>query len=131
MEPRVAVPETAGHYAGTTSQGEPISFDVVSDGSAVTNILLAFDAACLQPVKLGITEAPIAITGLFPVSAGGRFGGTVRARDATVAIHGAFDGVGRASGSLRVEAVMVYRGTPRPCSSGPVRWNARLATPAY
>jgi hypothetical protein len=123
--------EPPAHYAGRTSQGEPISFDVLPDGSAVTNFLLAFDAVWLQPVQLGITEAPIAITGLFPISDDGRFRETVRAQHTTVVLEGSLDASGTATGSLHVDAVIVHRGMPRRCTTGEVGWTAQLVASAY
>jgi hypothetical protein len=97
----------------------------------VTNFLLAFDAVCLQPVELGIAEAPIAISGLLPISDDGRFRETVRAQHTTVALEGSLDASGTANGSLWVEAFVVHRGMPLRCTTGEVGWTAQLVAPAY
>ena len=39
------MPETDGHYAGTTEQDLPISFDVVVAGAALTNLTFLIRAS--------------------------------------------------------------------------------------
>jgi hypothetical protein len=116
------------HYAGATSQGGPISFDIV-DGQAVTNIMFTADAPPRNPGDPGLADAPVAISGFFPID--GRFGGTVRTQQTTVELVGWLDGSDVIQGTLCVDVVLVYRGTPRRCSSGPVSWSATLVPPAY
>jgi hypothetical protein len=113
------------HYTGTTAQGGPISFDLVA-GRTVTNVMFTVDALSRKPGGPGFADAPIAITGRFKVSDEGSFGGTVKTQQTTVKIEGSIDGdSGEVSGVLRVDAVVVYRGTARHCSSGVLEWSAR------
>jgi len=44
--PPPPAPPRAGHFSGTTGQGKPIDFDVSSDSSSLTIVVLRFQAAC-------------------------------------------------------------------------------------
>jgi hypothetical protein len=93
--------------------------------------MFAADAGPHSTGDPGLTDAPVAISGLFPVEADGRFGGTVRTQQTTVELAGALSGSDDVQGTLCIDVVLVYRGTPRRCSSGPVSWSATLVPPAY
>jgi hypothetical protein len=123
-------PESSAHYVGTTSQGGPISFDVVG-GREVANLMFTADARPRNAGDPGLADAPIAIAGPLPIRADGRFGGTVRTPQTTVEVEGVLNGFEVVHGSLRLDAVLVYRGSPRCYSSGPVSWSATLVSRAY
>ena len=57
----------AGHYAGVTSQGEPVSFDV-TDGNEVTNVIAA------------LAGTTISISQRFPLDDDDRWDGAARGR---------------------------------------------------
>jgi hypothetical protein len=103
----------------------------VVDGQVVTNIMFTADARPQSAGDPGLADAPVAISGLFPVEADGRFGGTVRTPQTTVELTGVLSGPDVVRGTFCVDVVLVYRGTPRRCSSGPVSWSATLVPPAY
>jgi hypothetical protein len=97
----------AGHYAGATSEGEPVSFDVTDEGD-VTNVIASLDGAV------------ISISQRFSVDGEGRWGGRVSGRRVSTRIGGRLSPSG-AEGSL--EAEIGHNGSSRKV--GPVSWRAR------
>ena len=61
-----------GSYAGTTSQGKPITFDVSPDGKAVTNVKLGYDLNCTEVQGFTLTGT-IRIPGPLAINADGTF----------------------------------------------------------
>jgi len=112
-----------GHYAGTTAQGEPLSFDVVERGAFLT--CLTFKVDSRAPDEIGLTDEPIAITGAFPIRADGRFGDTVIGDGITAEVDGTVTPAGGASGTVRVDLVVTNGGDDIERSSGVVRWSAQ------
>jgi hypothetical protein len=97
----------AGHYAGATSEGEPVSFDVTEDGD-VTNVIAM------------LAGAVISISQRFLVDGKGRWGGEVSGRGVSTQIRGQLSASG-AEGTL--EAEIDHNGS---CHiSGPFVWRAR------
>jgi len=97
----------AGHYAGATSDGGPVSFDVTEDGD-VTNVIAS------------LSGAVISISQRFTVDAGGCWGGQVSGRGVSTRISGRL-GPSGADGILEAELV---NGGSRHLS-GPISWRAR------
>jgi len=114
-----------GHYAGTTAQGEPLSFDVVEGGAFLT--CMTFKVDSWAPDEIGLTDEPIAIKGAFPISTDGRFGDAVIGDGITAVIDGTVTPAGTASGTLRVDLIVAHGGADVECSSGEVCWTARAA----
>lgn len=114
-----------GHYAGTTTQGEPLSFDVVDGGAFLT--CLTFKVDSCAPDDIGLSDEPITITGAFPIGGGGHFGDTVIGDGIKAVIDGTVRTAGTASGTLLVDLVVLHDGTDVECSSGDVRWTARAS----
>ncbi len=83
-----------GHYAGTTSQGEPISFDF-TETNGVTNLI-----ATLANVR---QSEVITVSAFFPVAHNGRWGGILSASDLTLRIEGHLREDGNADGILHAQ----------------------------
>jgi hypothetical protein len=124
----VAPAPRAGHYAGQTSQGKSISFDVAPDLNSLTNLTFAVILVCQTPDGSGVVpnfgisfSEPWAIDstkhwgGPFTVSGGPASGNGT--------ISGSFDAAGHASGVLHVD-VTIGNGA-LTCSSKDVTWTAR------
>ena len=86
------VPRRA-HYAGATSQGEPISFDL-TEQDRVTNLLVTVSNHRRSEV--------FSITELFVVDGTGAWTGRVVGSDVTLRFRGRLETSGQASGSLHV-----------------------------
>jgi hypothetical protein len=97
----------AGHYAGATSEGEPVSFDVTDDGD-VTNVIASLEGAV------------ISISQRFTVDGEGWWGGRVSGRRVSTRIRGRLCRSG-AEGML--EADIGHNGLSH--TVGPVSWRAR------
>ena len=95
-----------GHYAGATSEGEPVSFDVTDDG--VTNVIAFLDGAV------------ISISQRFTVDGEGWWGGAASGRRVRTRIRGQLGPTG-AEGVL--EAEIGHNGSSH--TAGPVSWRAR------
>lgn len=120
----------SGRYAGTTSQGKPISFDLSTDGKTVSNALFGFDLNCLEVPGFTVTDTFDMPS--MPVNTDLSFGAVGRASDAEASIVVEFNGKlavpGSASGTLKIEIQLF--GIPGigtvTCNTGstPVTWNA-------
>ena len=97
----------AGHYAGATSEGEPVSFDVTGDGK-VANVIAA------------LAGSVISISQPFPVDGDGRWGGEVLGKGVRTRIHGQLASA-VAEGTLEAEIV---NGATHHLA-GPIAWHAR------
>ena len=123
----------SGHYAGTTSQGRPISFNVATDLSNVTGMILAVDLNCTEvPVSLPNNILDVS-AGTFPLAPDWSFAINLANADAdgsiTLALNGKLSVPGSASGTLRVDfAVNNVPGVGTVhCSSGNLTWNANAS----
>jgi len=120
-----------GHYAGTTSQGKPIAFDVSADGKTVSNLSFGYDLNCTEVQGFTVTDSLDGI-GPFPVNADLTFGGSGSDGDSTgkvtISVNGQLSSSASASGTLSI-ALELYNvpsvGTLH-CSTGgtPVTWTA-------
>ncbi|HEU0303554.1 MAG TPA: hypothetical protein VFR32_03145 [Gaiellaceae bacterium] len=100
----------AGHYAGATSKGEPVSFDV-TEGGDVTNVIASLDGAV------------ISISQRFKVDGWGRWGGEVSGRGVNTRVRGRLR---RSEAHGTLEAELVNGRTHH--LAGPISWRARRVT---
>ena len=109
-----------GHYAGTTSQGGTISFDVSARGWHVSNLMLMVSA---RPLERGrsVRDLPLAIDRIFPVAPGGRWRARIADGDVTVTIEAQLNGAG-IKGELAVD---LERSEVDQLSTGLVTWYAK------
>jgi hypothetical protein len=121
-----------GHYAGTTSQNEQITFDVVSGGLQLANLYVSqvnencTPAAYLYGGTLQVASWPISVDGSFTISWSGA--GTVgpSASNFQATIQGRFNG-SIAAGTLRTSTSYTDSGgTYHTCGSDLVSWTAAL-----
>jgi hypothetical protein len=122
----------AGHYAGTTSQGKDISFDVTAGLSSLTNLTFAVIVTCQASEGIAIAfNLPISFDPNDPwtLDANKNLDGTFNGGDDTFSntgsIHGSFDSAGHASGTLQVDGVLHTDSGDLNCSSKPVTWTAQ------
>ena len=88
----------AGKYAGTTSEGGPVTLTIAASGKAITHFdaILAYNGKCGQGGGPGLTAAPATIS----IGQGGSFSENVRLTlHAGVSINDPGRVFGRASGS--------------------------------
>jgi hypothetical protein len=85
---------------------------------------LTFKIDSRSPGQVGVTDEPITITGVFPISRDGHFGDKVTGDGIRAAIEGTLTPAGIANGTLRVDVVVPHEGVAVDCSSGVVRWTA-------
>jgi hypothetical protein len=129
-EPDAAIPCPLklkdGHYTGTTEQDEPISFDVIVGGAALTNLTFMVKASCSSDGQT-IVDEPITVTGLFPIGLNGNFSDTVRGTDTEAVIDGTATSSSSTRGSLRVELVIPCGESNVVYSTGEVGWTAQAS----
>jgi hypothetical protein len=125
----------SGHYAGTTSQGRSITFDVASDLTNLTNLQFFVDMSCpsagLSIPAVGVDAAHGLLPGTIGLAADWSFGLSYPANDSnasrTIALNGKLTAPGSASGTVRYD-IDIFDvpglGTVH-CSSGDVTWNAQ------
>jgi hypothetical protein len=99
------------HYAGTTSQGEPISFELAED--AITNVIATIRNSARSEV--------LAISAVFRADSKGAWSGTVAQSDITLKIDGHLREDGRADGTLHV----AFDRSAARLSPVAVSWSAR------
>jgi Calx-beta domain-containing protein/hemolysin type calcium-binding protein len=110
-----------GHYAGTTSQNRPISFDVAADGTSLTNLVLTVDVDCFGsnftdlPFDFGTSKIPIKPDGTFSVEGHGSDSGV----SLDFSVGGSFGG-GSAKGTARAD----FHVGGELCSTGDITWSA-------
>ncbi len=105
------------HYAGTTSQEEPISFEL-TENAAITNVIAT--------IRNGTRSELLAISTVFPADANGAWGGTVSQSDVTLKIQGRLREDGTAKGTLRV----AFDGSSSRLAPVAVSWSARCSPDA-
>jgi Calx-beta domain/RTX calcium-binding nonapeptide repeat (4 copies) len=119
----------AGHYAGTTSQGKPIAFDVASDLNSLTNLSFSVSLTCTGAAGTGVVpDVPISFgPDPWTLDPSKNWGGTFSSSDgvATGSIQGSFDAAGHASGTLQLNAVLHADEGDFNCSTGNVSWTAQ------
>ncbi len=118
-----------GHYAGTTAQGKPISFDVAGGATLVDEVTYDLEETC-DPNDLGA----VTFTGSFGranLSLDGSFTESWTGNDSnagqlsTVTMSGKVDASGGATGTIRVNTDADIQGIHH-CTSGDVSWSAHL-----
>jgi Calx-beta domain/RTX calcium-binding nonapeptide repeat (4 copies) len=118
----------AGHYAGQTSQGKSISFDVAPDLNSLTSLTFAVILVCQTSAGSGIVpNLGISFSDTWPLDSTKHWGGafTVSGESASGSgtISGSFDAAGHASGTLHVD--MTIGNGVLNCSSKDVTWTAQ------
>jgi hypothetical protein len=106
-----------GHYAGTTSNGSALGFDVAGDGSAVANLTFTVHSSCFI---LGTSpDLPITVPGPVSINAdrsfSTSFSGGRTDLSANGTIEGSFDASGNASGALKATTTVTTDSGPFPC----------------
>lgn len=119
----------SGHYAGTTSLGKAITFDVPGDGMSVANFSTILDMNCQEVQGFTVTEpltltSPIALQPdlTFNLSDSGTFsdGSTYSS-----VLKGSVPADGNASGFIRLDLAIPVQGFGTVhCSTGDVTWTA-------
>ena len=118
-----------GHYAGTTSQGQPIEFDVAADLNSVTNLTFTVLLTC-QGGGISVIIRDHLSFGPDPWLLdpskhwGDRFTVTDNDFNGNGVISGAFDAAGHASGTLSLDAVLHLDAGDFSCSSKSTTWSA-------
>jgi hypothetical protein len=116
-----------GHYAGTTSQGRSIGFDVAADSTSVSSVSFATDLQCSE-IPAIVRNFPVTLPGPITVTPGRTFAGSFSGGDADISVSGSlqatFDPDGKGTGTLNVDITVNTDGGPVHCSSGNVTWNA-------
>ena len=111
----------AGHYAGTTSQGKAIGFDVAADLASLTNLDFVVDLQCQEaPIVLHDLDVPVG--GPYSIAADKTFtvsvSGSTSSGSLSINVHGAFDPEGKASGTLQVDFTVNTSAGTVHCSTG-------------
>ncbi len=105
------------HYAGATSQGEPISFELAED-AAITNVIAT--------IRNGTRSEVLAISAVFPADTDGAWGGTLSQSDLILEIQGHLREDGTAEGALYV----AFDRSAARLSPVAVSWSARCSPDA-
>jgi hypothetical protein len=117
-----------GRYAGTTSQGRPIQFDVAADLQTLSHLTFVPVIRCVevpvvvdnQALDLGDTQIPIRPDWSF---AGG--GSSSDAEGSiSLSVTGSLNPSGGAAGTLRVDLAVNTSAGVVHCSTGDVSWTA-------
>ncbi len=111
---RTRRPCPPSHYAGTTSQGEPISFEL-TEHAAITDVIAT--------IRIGTRSELLAIAAVFPTEPNGTWSGTVSQPDVTLMIRGHLREDGTAEGELHV----AFDGPTLHPSPVLVSWSARCS----
>jgi len=114
-------------YAGTTSQGKALTFDVSADGTTVSNINTTIDLNCTEVQGFTVT-LPLQSSGTFPINSDLTFDATEHdvASDGTtldITFHGQMTATAGGSGTLRVDVSNIPN-VPGICSTGDTTWTA-------
>ena len=119
---------TAGHYLGTTSQGNRIGFDVADGGGSLSNLSFRFREQCSDSVigSFGITLS-LSPDGSLAVDGQGAFSGALPSSQlvSSASITGTFSPAHAATGTFQVDIIDFGDPTNGHCSSGTVTWNAQ------
>src|SRR5262245_19221206 len=118
----------AGHYTGTTAQGETFAFDVASDGMSISNLSTRVNFSdCDAPLR-SFRGFPFNVAGPIPIGPDRTISGPVSggppALPATGSIQGSFDAADKASGTLTITVNGSLAGIPVICRSGTLAWSA-------
>ena len=121
-----------GAYAGTTSQGKALTFNVSADGTGVSDISTTIDVNCTEVQGFTLTVPLTSTAGaVFPINPDLTFDANQHqvASDGTtldIAFHGALTATAGGSGTLQVDLMVpnVPGVGDVHCSTGPVTWTA-------
>jgi hypothetical protein len=118
----------SGHYAGTTSQGKPIGFDVSTDLKALENLSTLVDLRCTE-VPVILQDMPFDLTGsAIPIAPDWSFSDSGAYSDEKGSISLLFGGKlnvpGSAGGTLRIDVALNMDFGVVHCSTGDLTWNA-------
>ena len=125
-----AVPN--GHYAGQTSQGASIAFDVSGNGTSLSNLTISLVLELCEPPDTTLNadadggSAGIAGDGTFSISLPS-YSTTVgqTPAEASFSIEGKLTPAGTGTGTLNQGASFTNeKGVKHVCASGPVTWTA-------
>jgi hypothetical protein len=114
----------SGHYAGTTSQGLGVSFDVSNGLTTVSNVDVFARLTCVEvPVTIQIHTG---IAAASPITSDWSFAinGSSSDGSLTMALAGKLAPPGSASGTLKIDITISDAEGTLHCSSGDVTWNA-------
>ncbi len=116
----------AGHYPGTTAQGEVMSFDVGTGGVSVGSFSFTMGLSCSG----GSVQVTFRFPGPYAVAADGTFGfdwsGSFSGSNATgtANVRGRLDTSGNASGTMHGTASVPYSSSTVECASDTFTWTA-------
>jgi hypothetical protein len=115
-----------GHYAGSSSDGSALGFDVAGDGSGLTNLTFTVHASCFI---LGTSpDLPMTVPGPVSINAdrtfSTSFSGGRPELSANGTMQGSFDASGNASGTLEGTTTVSLGGVSLPCPFS-VDWSAQ------
>jgi hypothetical protein len=121
-----------GHYAGTTSQGHSIQFDVKPDGRNLTNIVAReLDETCAPSrswtypgFETGGFDYPLLASGAFHLNGGSRNIDAGISSSTKITMSAGWTG-GQAQGTYAVTTAFTDQGTAYACT-GSVSWTAGL-----
>jgi hypothetical protein len=121
-------PPHAGHYSGTTAQGEPFAFDVASDGMSLSNLSTVVNFSDCDGTLHSFRGLPFDVAGPIPIGPDRTISGPVSggppALTASGSIQGSFDAADKASGTLTITLNANIAGIPVNCRSGNLAWSA-------
>ncbi|HEX8205820.1 MAG TPA: hypothetical protein VF587_07160 [Solirubrobacteraceae bacterium] len=130
----VAAPATAADpipgalYEGTTEDGNPFSFRVAPDGSAVTDVLATISVTCVGP-EGGVVISALASKLPIPVS-----GGTIAGKDEEawpwLEMAGTFTSPSEAEGTMHAAFTKFTIGEGVTSCMRDFKWTAKTAAPA-
>ena len=117
-----------GAYAGTTSQGKSIGFDVSGDGKTIMNLKAVVDLNC-QELPIPISDTPVELSDPISVQIDHTFAANFRYGSGSGilfgSVVGSFDAAGHAAGTLTAEFDFYPQGRLTHCPSGSLTWNAQ------
>jgi hypothetical protein len=124
-----------GHYAGTSSRGAAVSFDVRSDSRYITNITFGYSLPCSPSGTLDNPAFAALPTAGFGIAADGTFApftnttfkSSSGGASVTVTFAGRFTGPGATSGTLELRGSATQNGVAYTCGPVTDSWTAARA----
>jgi hypothetical protein len=127
---------TPGHYEGRSTFNEAFSFDVSADGKSVVDLRTGQVNESCTPAAFTLSGGNLSAPGPYPIAADGSFtisstysisvafaDGTVASGPRKVTITGRFS-AGAASGTIRTDTSLTWKGGSYACNSGDQTWTA-------